>query len=216
MKNSILKTSISFILISQFVVLTNAQTQNGKKIPVKRNMQANHSVKASERKFKFSVPVQNMMKFFGKWSGEMAIMKEGKSHKVAYQFIGRGAAEGNGVYIEEMYNDSILGKMRGGNLVGYDEADSKIHWFSVDNQNPPREFTGSWEGTDTLIISNKSMSKGKSYSEKIHFIFIGRDELHFSSVTTSEGKETAKASGTFNRDIPKPHKVPDASPTEEK
>lgn len=40
---------------------------------------------------------------------------------------------GSGLYMDESATMSDLGKLDGGNIIGYDPYDKKLHWFSVDN-----------------------------------------------------------------------------------
>ena len=112
---------------------------------------------------------KDLMKFSGRWNGDITIIKDGKSHKVNYSMIGRVIAGGKGMYIEEAFSDSVLGDMKGANLVGYSKEDSKVHWYSIDGDGVPHDHVGVWKAPDSLSISHSGMRKGSSYSEKIEF-----------------------------------------------
>jgi hypothetical protein len=214
MKTSILKLNLLIALVilgfcmgySQSKTTTPPQAAEAKK-PMPRPSPFNP-------KSKFAPQVQYLMKFSGKWSADAAFTADGKTNTVKYQVIGRAVAEGEGLLVEESFNDSVMGKMRGVNLAAYDSLDGKIHWYSMSNQYAPHEHSGTWLSPDSLYLEHKSVRKGKSYSEKINFAFKGRDEMNLSFVASIDGKESEKVVAKFTRDLPPNAKKPEAPGTE--
>jgi hypothetical protein len=91
--------------------------------------------------------------------------------------------------------------MQGGNLVGYNPYDSKIHWFSVDNMETAHEHTGEWLTPDHLSLEYDGMMDGKKYVEKLDFTFTSATELDFKLVGTLDGKEMSRAEGIFHKKV---------------
>jgi hypothetical protein len=154
---------------------------------------------AQEKKPEIPVPVQNLMKFIGKWQADATLTMEGKTYKVNYWVNCTKTADGYGLMADEGFTHPELGTLSGANLVGYDPFDSKIKWFSVDNMGTAHEHVGSWETPDHLYIENNGMHDGKKYIEKIHFIFKGKNEMDFKLISTLDGIETEKAEGIFRK-----------------
>ncbi|MES2620806.1 MAG: hypothetical protein V4615_08135 [Bacteroidota bacterium] len=159
--------------------------------------------------------VKNLMKFNGRWVGNVTIVTEGKTHKVEYRLIGRSTAGGYGLYLDESFRDSTLGEMKASNLVGYDPNDEKIHWYSVDNHGSTHDHTGSWKSPDSLFMEHSGVRKGKTYQEKISVIFKGKEEVQLSLVATLDGKESEKISGVFQREKPPVRTKAPAPPVKE-
>lgn len=143
--------------------------------------------------------VNGLKKFVGRWNSDATLVIEGKSYKVDYHVEGREIAEGNGVYLDEWFTSPELGALKGGNLVGYDPYDSKIHWYSVDNMGTTHEHVGAWQTPDHLFVEHQGMRDGKRFVEKIEFRFNGTNELRFKLVATLDGKEVEAGEGIFKR-----------------
>ncbi len=206
-----MKKSMQNIAFAMFLVITGslalfAQDPPGKRPPVtpSSDMLAKRAAlaKMAPNMSKVPAPVQNLMKFMGRWVGDIAVVTDGKTNKVEYHLVGRGTAGGYGIYLDESFRDSTLGDLKGSNLVGWDPNDEKIHWYSVDNQGTTHEHTGNWKGSDSLYLDHSSTRKGKAYKEKISLIFKGKEEIQFSLVATLDGKESEKATGVFVREKP--------------
>jgi hypothetical protein len=210
----------TFLMIV-FCLFGSAANAQEKKTPMKPGTKTQNKKVAPAHtpfnaKARFPLPLQYLIKFSGKWSADAVFVKEGKTYNVKYQVIARAVAEGNGILVEESFNDSTLGNMRGTSLASYDSLDSKVHWYTVSNDGVPHEHTGSWSSPDSFYMEHKSVRKGKTYTEKIHFAFKGRDELSFSFVATLDGKETERATAVFNRQMPPVKKEMNAAPAPEK
>jgi hypothetical protein len=87
-----------------------------------------------EAKMKKQFALNNFKQFIGIWEADATIMLEGKPHKFQYHINFRRAADGSGLYADEWFSDTVIGKMKGANLIGYDSNTGKIHWYSVDKQ----------------------------------------------------------------------------------
>ena len=142
---------------------------------------------------------RNLSKFAGDWVADATLTIEGKPHKVQYHLSGREIADGNGVYVDEWFTDKELGTLRGGNLIGYDPYDGKIHWFSVDNQGTTHEHVGAWTTPDHLVVEHDGTRDGKPYVEKLDVVVRSGGALEFHLVGTLGGRETERGEGVFRK-----------------
>lgn len=229
MKTSLIKVMLSAMVFSIATVNLNAQEIKSEPKPAaaapqkkaaitppdKLQARMNAAAHSSSANSNAPVAVKNLMKFNGRWVGNVTIVTEGKTHKVEYRLIGRSTAGGYGLYLDESFRDSLLGDMKASNLVGYDPNDEKIHWYSVDNHGSTHDHTGSWKSPDSLFMEHNGVRKGKSYQEKISVIFKGREEVQLSLVATLDGKESQKISGVFQREKPPVRTKAPAPPVQE-
>jgi hypothetical protein len=164
---------------------------------------------AQEAKMKKQFALNQFKQFIGIWEAEATAMLEGKPHKFQYHINFRRAADGSGLYADEWFSDSLLGTMKGANLIGYDSNTGKINWYSVDNLGTNHLHTGDWKNSDEFNMEYTEMRDGKKYTEKIRLTFKNKDELDFSLTGTLEDKEIEKLSATFFR---KSLKAPEKKP----
>ena len=142
-------------------------------------------------------PIQNLMKFLGKWDADATFTIEGKAYKVVHSLNGTKTADGNGLSMEEWFTHPELGSMKGANLAGFDPFDSKIHWFSVDNMGTTHEHIGEWVTPDHLYVEHNGMRDGKNFIEKIDMTFKGADQMDLKLIATLDGKEVQRAEGIY-------------------
>jgi hypothetical protein len=154
---------------------------------------------AQEAKMKKQFALNQFKQFIGIWEAEATAMIEGKPHKFQYHINFRRAADGSGLYADEWFSDSLLGNMKGANLIGYDSNTGKINWYSVDNLGTNHLHTGDWMNSDDFIMEYSEARDGKKYTEKIRMTFHNKDELEFKLTGTLEDKEIEKITGTFYR-----------------
>ena len=148
-----------------------------------------------------AIPIQNLMKFLGRWDADATLTLEGKTYKVVYSVNGKKTADGNGLDMDEWFTHADLGTLKGANLAGFNPYDSKIHWFSVDNMGTTHEHIGEWLTPDHLYIEHNSIRDGNNFVEKIDFTFTEKDIMDFKIVATLGGKEIERGEGIFHRKL---------------
>ena len=143
--------------------------------------------------------VSNLKKLTGDWVANATLTIDGKPHKIEYHLSGHEIAAGSGIYVDEWFTDKELGTLRGGNMIGYNPYDDRIHWYSVDNQGTTHEHIGTWTAPDHLVVEHDSTRDGKSYVEKLDVVVRSAGELDFHPVGTLGGQEVEKGEGVFRR-----------------
>ena len=156
---------------------------------------------AQDNKIVVPAPIQNLMKFLGRWDADATFIIEGKTYKVVHSLNGKKTADGNGLSIDESFTHPELGSLKGANLVGFNPYDSKIHWFSVDNMGTTHEHIGEWLTPDHLYIEHNGIRDGKNFVEKIDLTFKGKDQMDLKLVATLDGKEIERAEGIYHRKV---------------
>jgi hypothetical protein len=157
---------------------------------------------AQEKKPEMPDAIKNFIRFQGKWDAEVVMTLNGKPNKVSYHVACRRVADGSGFYMDEWFNDSTLGNLKGGNLFGYNPYDKKIHWFSVDNMGTCHEHVGEWKTPDHFYMEYNGMQDGKKYVEKIDMTLKDANNMDFKLTATLDAKEVQRVEGTFIKNVP--------------
>jgi hypothetical protein len=152
---------------------------------------------SQQREQQIPAPVQNLMKFIGRWESHATIASGDKTYKVIYWVTCRKTAGGNGIYMDEGFTIPETGNVKGADLAGYDPFDLKIKWFSVDNMGTTHQHVGEWVDSNHLFIEYDAARDGKQFVEKIDFIFKTPDVLDFKLIGTLDGVETEREEGIF-------------------
>jgi len=166
---------------------------------------AANSLKAQVNKPKMPDAVRDFVKFIGIWEANATITIDTIPYKVFYRMNFRRTADAYGMNVDEGYTDSTLGNLRAANLVGYNAADSKIHWFYADNLGTAYERVGNWTDSDNLRFEYSSKQKDKKYTEIITYAFYGNDEFTYTHTSYLDSKKIKKVTGKFERkkaDVP--------------
>jgi hypothetical protein len=198
MKTQIIRISLFTAVFSFLGVQLNAQHNNepssseSKVETPAMNMSRNAATPVP-------VPVQNLMKFVGRWEADATLSSEGKTVQVNYWVDCKSTADGNGIFADEGFTSPEMGTLSGADLAGFDPFDGKVKWFSVDNMGTAHEHKGEWLTPDHLVIQFDGLRDGKKYVEKIDFTFKGNDALDFKLVGTLDGLEVEKGSGLFHK-----------------
>ncbi|MBK5285993.1 MAG: hypothetical protein JJE25_11385 [Bacteroidia bacterium] len=163
------------------------------------------TLQAQVNKPKMPDAVRDFVKFIGIWEANTTIMIDTIPHKVFYRMNFRRTADAYGMNVDEGYTDSTLGNLRAANLVGYNAADSKIHWFYADNLGAAYERIGKWTDSDNLRFEYSRNQNDKKYTEIITYAFYGNDEFTYTHTSYLDAKQLKKITGKFERkkaDIP--------------
>lgn len=108
-------------------------------------------------------------------------------------------AGGYGLTMDEWFEHPDLGKLLGRSLIAYNSHDSKIHWFSVDNNGTAHEHLGVWKAKDHFYMDVTEMTSDGQYVEKIELFLKGKDVLEMRYMSTMNGKEKESMSATYRR-----------------
>ena len=180
-QKTMLKTFFKIALICQPIfsaAIAHAQTSSGVKIPL---------------------PVQQMLRWKGKWEGKATLQINGKLYQSTYYADFKKTADGNGLYMDEHCNVPGVGNMKGANLIGYDPYDGKIHWYSVDNLGTTHEHVGEFTDNNNFYMEHNSVQEGKTYTEKINVDFKDDNTLLLKIIATLDGKVQEIVEATFHR-----------------
>jgi hypothetical protein len=145
------------------------------------------------------VALTNLMKLLGKWEGKATLMTGGQKHEFTYYVDFKKTADGSGLYMDEWFTDAQLGTMKGSNLIGYNNNDNKIHWFSVDNFGTAHDHLGVWKTNNHFYMQANEIQQKKKFLEKIDLVFKDDNTLEFALVSTLDNKEIEKGSAVFHR-----------------
>lgn len=140
-----------------------------------------------------------ILELAGRWEGPATMKMEGKETHFNYYADFKKIASGNGLDMHEWGEIPGMGKMDGGNLIGYNAADGKIHWYSVDNMGTTHEHIGEFKDHDHYTMVHKSVNEGKTYMETIEMVRMGKDRLSFKLTATTDGHEDQMLTATFDR-----------------
>jgi hypothetical protein len=135
----------------------------------------------------------------GRWEAKASLQMGGKSYSFPSLMHFRRTAAGNGLYMDESATISDLGKLVGGNIIGYDPYDKKLHWFSVDNFGTTHDHIGELVDKDHLRLVHESQREGKLYKEVIDVVWKNAREVHMRLVGTLDGQIEETLEGTFVR-----------------
>lgn len=160
------------------------------------------SVSAQDKKPASPDAIKNFMRLQGKWDSEATVTINGKTHFISYHIAVRRVADGSGFFMDEWFNDSTLGSMKGANMFGYNAEDKKVHWFSVDNMGTCHEHVGEWKDANHFSMKYDGMSEGKKFSETVEMAFKSDVEMDLKMVRTLDGKEVERDLGTFIKNVP--------------
>jgi hypothetical protein len=148
--------------------------------------------------------LQYIMEIAGNWEGPATMKTDGKELHFTYHADFKKIAAGNGLDMHEWCDIPGMGKMDGGNLIGFDPNDGKIHWYSVDNMGTTHEHVGSFSDHDHFSMVHKSMHEGKEYLETLEMVRKGKDKLYIKLVGMTNGKEDEVITADFQRKGGKP------------
>ncbi len=135
----------------------------------------------------------------GKWEAKAHMQMGDKSYNFKYFMNFRKIADGNGLYMEE--NAEIPGVMRldGGNIIGYDPFDGKLHWFSVDNLGTTHDHIAELVEENHIQLIHESEREGKKFRENIDIKWISDKEVFIKLVATLNDNVEYILEGTFIR-----------------
>ena len=177
-----MKSILNFLLVTPLLILakiSNAQADNTK----------------------LPLPVQQILRWEGRWKGPATLQLDGKTYKSTYFADFKKTADGNGLYMNESCDVPGIGKMNGANLVGFDPNDGKIHWYSVDNMGTTHEHVGQFTNDNDFYMEHKSHQKGKQYVEKIQVNFKDKNTLLLTVIGTLDGNVQETIEATFTREM---------------
>jgi hypothetical protein len=144
-------------------------------------------------------PLADLMKWEGKWAGEAVLKMEGKTYTVHYTVDFEKTADGSGIQMMEGFSHPELGTLVGQNLIGYNNNDGKIHWFSVDNFGTSHEHLGMWKAANHFYMEARENQKGKKFVERIDANVPDAGTLMFRLVGLLDGKVFEEVTCTFHR-----------------
>lgn len=111
----------------------------------------------------------------------------------------RKTADGNGLYMDEHATIPDVGRLIGGNIIGFDPYEQKLHWFSVDNFGTTHDHIGELIDKDHLRLIHESQREGKTYREEIDFEWKSPKQLHAKLIGTLNGQIEEILEGTLVR-----------------
>jgi len=150
-------------------------------------------------KVKVPQPVEQMLRWQGKWEGKVNIQANGKAYQSTYYADFRKTADGNGLYMDEHCNIPGFADLFGANLIGYDPYDGKIHWYSVDNLGSTHEHVGQFNDSNHFYMEHNSLQQGKAYVEKISVDFVDANTLLLKITATLDGNVQEIVEAKFKR-----------------
>jgi len=135
----------------------------------------------------------------GTWEAEATMQMGGNSDSFPYSLRFWKMADGNGLYMDETATIPEVGTLVGGNIIGFDPHEQKLHWFSVDNFGTSHDHVGELLGKDHLRLIHESQREGKVFREEIDLIWKTPKEIHVRLVGTLDGQTEETLEGTFVR-----------------
>jgi hypothetical protein len=135
----------------------------------------------------------------GKWEAKASMQMGGKSYNFEYTMHFRKTADGNGLYMDEKATIPEIGKLVGGNVIGFDPYGQKLHWFSVDNFGTTHGHIGELVDKDHVRLLHESQRDGKPYREVIDFQWKSSKEIYVRLLGTLDGQTEEVLEGTFIR-----------------
>jgi len=84
-------------------------------------------------------------------------------------------------------------------LMGVDPVTGQGHWYAVTNQGETHDHVAEWTDASTMKARHEWTQDGKRMGEDVTLRFGGRKSLEFRSVTSADGQEVARFSGTVTR-----------------
>lgn len=121
--------------------------------------------------------LKRVLSLEGNWEAKASMQMGGKSYSFRYSMRFRKMADGNGLYMDETASIPDVGKLVGGNIIGFDPYEQKLHWFSVDNLGTTHDHIGELVDKDRLRLVHESQREGKAYREEIDFVWKSAKEV---------------------------------------
>jgi hypothetical protein len=143
--------------------------------------------------------LKRVLSLEGKWEAKGYMQMGGKSYSFRYFMHYRKTADGNGLYMDENATIPGVGKLIGGNIIGFDPFEQKLHWFSVDNLGTTHDHIGELIDKNHLRLIHESQREGKTYREEIDFVWKSPKEVYVKLIGTLDGKTEEVLEGTFVR-----------------
>lgn len=141
---------------------------------------------------------KNLQRFVGNWVCKNISLTIGdKTYGGEYSFNCKTAIDGKGIYAEESYENTDLGKMHGLDMAGYDPNLQNIHWYTIDNQGICHDHIGYWTDKDHFYMEYQGIVEGTVYVEKIYFSFLSDNKVEFKLIGENNGVVTQKGFGEF-------------------
>lgn len=143
--------------------------------------------------------LKRVLSLEGKWEGKATMQMGGKTYNFQYFMHYRKTADDNGLYMDEHATIPDVGRLIGGNIIGFDPYEQKLHWFSVDNFGTTHDHIGELIDKDHLRLIHESQREGKTYREEIDFEWKSPKQLHAKLIGTLNGQIEEILEGTLVR-----------------
>ena len=154
---------------------------------------------AQEKGQKINPGISKFAKSLGTWHSNFNSTTNGKTQVLDYTVVFSSVADGNGVYMEETAKGPEAGTYHAGNIIGYDQYDKKLHWYTVDNTGVAHDHIVTWKGDNHYSFVHNGVRNGKKYSENLEGTFKGENSMEIVYTAKLDGKVTEKSQGTFER-----------------
>ena len=113
--------------------------------------------------------------FIGDWNAEGTLTFMGNSYKVKGYVRFSSAAAGWGVLAIGKMEIENLGSYEEVDILGFDRAEKKFHFFSVTNTAAAFDHIGSWLDDNSIGFHYEGIQNGKSYREELLAKFSSRE-----------------------------------------
>jgi len=141
---------------------------------------------------------QLTQQFVGYWVGAAELDLGGQIFNVTYHTDFISTLDGNGMIMNEWFDDPAIGSLRGANLIGLNATDALVHWFSVDNFGTAHEHTGTWVNPRHFKMVHQSDASGQIFREEIDFRFRGNNtRIEVTLLATLDGSAVQTIDGTL-------------------
>jgi hypothetical protein len=141
----------------------------------------------------------DLYRLVGSWQGPTTLVLEGSTYNFTYHFTFSLTADSSGIYMEEWFTHPALGTLRGTNLIGYNNRDQNIQWFSVDNFGTTHVHFGHWVTPDHFYMDVTEKHGGQKFEEKIDITFQGINQITIHLVAKLGNTVFEDVSGVFSR-----------------
>lgn len=140
-----------------------------------------------------------LMKLEGRWQSNSIMIMGQDTFSVMYFMDFKKSAAGYGMYVDEWFDSQELGSLRGINVIGYNEHDEKIHWFTVDNFGTTHNHIGTWKSPNHFYMEARENKGAQEFFETIDMIKMDNNSFEISLVAVLDGALLYKAQGIFYR-----------------
>lgn len=135
----------------------------------------------------------------GEWAAKMSGQLVDSSYTFDYYMNFRKAAGGHTLTMEEIADIPGVGTLQGGNLIGYDVLDGKLHWLTVDNLSTTHDHIAELLEKDHLRLVHESKRNEKPFREEIDFQWKSNNEVWMKLTGMLDGRVEELLEGRFLR-----------------